>query len=136
MYLYGTHSRCPPVIRAIRVAVANQPRMMRDLIAMSLAQEEDVEVVAQIGEEAEIPRLIEEIQPEFLIVSIDARRFGPLAREDMLQRHPELQIIALASDGNSFTLFSASDGVRSMTYREAEAEILDVLRSNCRMKAG
>ena len=126
----------PSVIRVIRVAVANQPRMMRDLIATSLAQEEDVEVVAQIGDEAEIPRLIEEIQPEFLIVSIDARRFGPLAREDMLQRHPELQIIGLANDGNSFTLFSASDGVRSMTYREAEAEILDVLRSNCRTKEG
>ena len=100
------------------------------------AQEEDIEVVAQISDEAEIPRLIEEIKPEFLIVSIDARRFGPLAREDMLQRHPELQIIALANDGNSFTLFSASDGVRSMTYKEAEAEILDVLRSNCRTKEG
>ena len=126
----------PSVIRVIRVAVANQPRMMRDLIATSLAQEEDVEVVAQIGDEAEIPQLIEEIKPEFLIVSIDARRFGSLAREDMLQRHPELQIIALANDGNSFTLFSASDGVRSMTYKEAEAEILDVLRSNCRTKEG
>jgi DNA-binding NarL/FixJ family response regulator len=110
--------------------------MMRDLIATSLAQEEDVEVVAQISDEAEIPRLIEEIKPEFLIVSIDARRFGQLAREDMLQRHPELQIIALSSDGNSFTLFSASDGVRSMTYREAEAEILDVLRSSCRTREG
>ncbi len=44
----------PSVIRVIRVAVANQPRMMRDLIAMSLAQEEDIEVVAQISDEADI----------------------------------------------------------------------------------
>ena len=126
----------PSVAQVIRIAVANQPRMMRDLIAMSLAQEEDVEVVAQISDEAEISRLIEEIKPEFLIVSMDARRFGPLAREDMLQRHPELQIIALAADGNSFTLLSASDGIRSVVYKEPEAEILDVLRSNFRKKEG
>ena len=103
---------------------------------MSLAQEEDIEVVAQISDEAEISRLTEEIKPEFLIVSMDARRFGPSAREDMLQRHPELQIIALAADGNSFTLLSASDGIRSVVYKEPEAEILDVLRSNCRKKEG
>jgi DNA-binding NarL/FixJ family response regulator len=120
----------------IRVAVANQPRMMRDLIATSLAIEEGVEVVAQIADEAEIPRVIEETKPEFLIVSLDSRRFGRSEREDMLQRHPEIQIMALASDGNSFTLFSASDGIRSVIYKEPEAEILDVMRSNSRTREG
>jgi len=123
-----------PVARVIRVVVANQPRLMRELIAMSLADEEDVEVIADITDEAEISRVIEETKPEFLIVSLDSRRFGPSAREDTLQRHPEMQIMALASDGNSFTLFSASDGIRSMTYKEPEAEILDVMRGNSRMR--
>ena len=123
-------------VAVIRVAVANQPRMMREVIAMSLAQEKDIEVVAQINDEGEISRLIEETKPEFLIVSLDSRRFGPPAREDMLQRHPEMQIMALASDGNSFTLFSASDGIRSMTYKGPEAEILDVMRSNSLRRAG
>ncbi|SRR6266568_1359969 len=126
----------PSVAQVIRVAVANQPRMMRELIAMSLAQEENVEVVAQISDEAEISRVIEETKPEFLIVSLDSRRFGPSAREDVLQRHPEMQIMALASDGNSFTLFSASDGIRSMTYKGPEAEILNVMRSNSRIRQG
>ena len=126
----------PSVAQVIRVAVANQPRMMRELIAMSLAQEENVEVVAQISDEAEISRVIEETKPEFLIVSLDSRRFGPSAREDVLQRHPEMQIMALASDGNSFTLFSASEGIRSMTYKGPEAEILNVMRSNSRIRKG
>lgn len=101
---------------------------------MSLADEEDVEVVADITDEAEISRVVEEATPEFLIVSLDSWRFGPPAREDMLQRHPEMQIMALASDGNSFTLFSASDGIRSMTYKVPEAEILDVMRRNSRIR--
>ena len=110
--------------------------MMRDLIAVSLATEEGVEVVAQISDEAEISGVIEETKPEFLIVSLDSRRFGRSEREDMLQRHPEIQIMALASDGNSFTLFSASDGIRFVTYKEPEAEILDVMRSNSRIRQG
>jgi DNA-binding NarL/FixJ family response regulator len=109
---------------------------MRELIAMSLAGEEDVEVVADITDEAEISRVIEETTPEFLIVALDSRRFGPWAREDMLQKHPEMRILALARDGNSFTLFSASDGVRSMIYEGPEAEILDVMRSNARIREG
>jgi DNA-binding NarL/FixJ family response regulator len=124
----------PSVARAIRVAVANQPRMMRELIAMSLVTEEDVEVVADINDEAAISQVVGEATPDFLIVSLDSRRFGPPAREDMLQRHPEMQILALATDGNSFILFSASDGIRSMTYKGPEAEILDVMRTNSRIR--
>jgi DNA-binding NarL/FixJ family response regulator len=122
----------PLVARVIRVAVANQPRLMRELIAMSLAGEEDVEVVADIIDEAEISRVVEEATPDFLIVSLDSRRFGPPARVDMLQRHPGVQIMALATDGNSFTLFSASDGVRSIIYEGPAAEILKVIRDNSR----
>jgi len=126
----------PPVAQVIRVAMANQPRMMREVIAMSLGYEEDVQVVADITDEAEIARVIEETTPDFLVVSLDSRRFGRPEREDMLQRHPEIQIMALASDGNSFTLFSASDGIRSVTYKAAESEIVDVMRSNSRIRKG
>ena len=101
---------------------------------MSLAGEEDIEVIADVTDEAEISRVVEEAMPDFLIVSLNSRSFGPPAREDMLQRHPQMQILALASDGNSFILFSASDGIRSMTYKGPEAEILDVIRSNSRMR--
>lgn len=126
----------PSVAQLIRVAMANQPRLMRDLMATSLGYEEDIEIVANVSDEAEISRVIEETKPEFLIVSLDSRRFRRSEREDMLQRHPEIQIMALASDGNSFTLFSASDGVRSKTYNAAEAEIMDVMRSNSRIRDG
>src|SRR5260370_12756967 len=126
----------PSVAQAIGVAVANEGGMMGEVLAMSLASEEDVEVVGQISDEAEISRVIEETTPEFLIVSLDSRRFGPSAREDVLQRHPGIQIMAVASDGNSFTLFSASDGIRSMTYKGPEAEILNVMRSNSRIRQG
>jgi DNA-binding NarL/FixJ family response regulator len=111
------------------VAVANQPRLLRELIAMSLGYEEDIEVVADIPEEEDIFQRVEETTPDFLIVARDSRLFGPAAREGMLERHPELKIVALATDGNSFTLFSASDGIRSMTYEGPSSSI-----SHCKQK--
>jgi DNA-binding NarL/FixJ family response regulator len=110
--------------------------MIREVIAMSLADEEDVEVVAQISDEAEISRVIEETKPDFLIVALDSRRVGSSAREAMLQRHPEMKILALASDGNSFTLFSASDGIRSMVFEGSEVEILKVMRDHAHIAGG
>ena len=102
---------------------------------MSLAGEEDIEVIADVTDETEISRAIEQATPEFLIVSLDSRRFGSSAREDMLQKYPAMQIMALANDGNSFILFSASDGIRSMTYEGPEADILEVMRSNSRRES-
>ena len=125
-----------PMARAIRVADANQPRLMRDLISMSLADEEDVEVIAQISDEAEISRVIDQTTPEFLIVALDSRRFGSSAREAALQRHPDMKILALAADGNSFTLFSASDGIRSVIHEGSEAEILKVMRDHAHIGGG
>jgi hypothetical protein len=109
---------------------------MRELIVMSLSDEADVEVVADITDEAKIFQVIEETMPEFLIVALASRPFSPSAREAMLQRHPGMKILALAGDGNSFTLFSASDGIRSVVFEGSEAEILKVMRDHAQVRSG
>jgi DNA-binding NarL/FixJ family response regulator len=126
----------PPVAKAIRVAVANQPRLMRELMVMTLGDEEGVEVVAEIIDETEISRTIEETRPEFLIVSLDSARFGAEAREATLRRHPDMKILALASDGNSFAVFSALDGIRTLIHEGSEEEILRVMRGHSQVSGG
>lgn len=101
---------------------------------MSLADEEDVQVVADITDEAEISAMVEQTAPEFLVVGLDSRDFGPLARQAVLQKYPEMKILAVATDGNSFTLFSASDGIRSIVYEGDEAEILKVMRDHAHIR--
>jgi DNA-binding NarL/FixJ family response regulator len=126
----------PPVAKAIRVAVANQPRLMRELMVMTLEDEEGVEVVAEIIDETEISRTIEGTTPEFLIVSLDSVRFGAPAREAMLRRHPDMKILALASDGNSFAVFSVLDGIRTVIHEGSEEEILRVMRGHSHVSGG
>jgi DNA-binding NarL/FixJ family response regulator len=125
-----------PVARAIRVAVANQPRLMRELLVMTLDDEKDVEVVAEIIDEMEIFQTTEVTKPDFLIVALDSARFGPEAREAMLRRHPDMKILALASDGNSFAVFSALDGIKAVIHEGSEEEILRVMRGRAQVSGG
>ena len=124
------------VARTIRVAVANQPRLMRELMVMTLDDEQDVEVVAEIIDEMEISRTVEETKPEFLIVALDSERFGAEAREAILRQHPDMKILALASDGNSFAVFSVLEGISTVIHEGSEEEILRVMRGRSDVNGG
>jgi DNA-binding NarL/FixJ family response regulator len=109
---------------------------MRELLVMTLEDEKDVEVVAEIIDEREISRTIEETKPEFLIVALDSARFGAEAREAMLRRYPEMKILALASDGNSFAVFSALEGISTEIHEGSEEELLRVMRGHSQVSGG
>jgi DNA-binding NarL/FixJ family response regulator len=101
-----------------------------------LDDEQDVEVVAEIIDEMEIPRTVDETKPDFLIVALDSTRFGVEAREAILRQHPEMKILALASDGNSFAVFSALEGITTVIHEGSEEEILRVMRGHSDVSGG
>jgi len=42
--------------KAIRVLVANQPRLLRELMLSTFADQPDIEIVGEVTDESEIPR--------------------------------------------------------------------------------
>jgi chemotaxis response regulator CheB len=122
-----------PVDRAIRVAVANQPRLMRELLVETMTDQLDIEVVAEIVDESEISRMIDELTPEFLIVTLQPSGIRASHCQAYLRRHPDMKILALASDGNSFIFYSASVEIHTDVLEGSEAGILAALRSNRRI---
>jgi DNA-binding NarL/FixJ family response regulator len=116
--------------RAIRVAVANRPRLMRELVAATFADQSDIEVVAQIQDESEILRIVEETIPEFLIIALESPDHRPELCDSLLRRHPGLKILALSADGSSTVFYSALLEIRAIPLETSEAGILNALRSN------
>ena len=60
--------------KKIRVLVAHQPRLMRELLLATIADQPDIEVVAEIQDardEGEVLRALQETLPDFLIVASD-----------------------------------------------------------------
>jgi hypothetical protein len=96
---------------------------MRGLLVALMADEPDLEVVAEIEEESEITRVIDETTPEFLIVTLRSPGFSAVQCESLLRRHPHMKILALAKDGNSFIYFSASLGIHATTLECSDTGI-------------
>lgn len=109
---------------------------MRDLLVALMADQPDLEVVAEIEEESEILSVIDQMTPEFLIVTLKSPGFGAGQCECLLHRHPDMKILAVAKDGNSFIYYSASLAIHATTMECSETGILKALRANARTATG
>jgi DNA-binding NarL/FixJ family response regulator len=115
---------------SIRVAVANRPRLMRELMVSTMADQPDIEVVAEIQDESEIFRVVEQTVPEFLIIALDSPSQRPSLCDALLRQFPKMKILALASDGDWSIFYWASFDIHASSLENSENGILQALRSN------
>jgi DNA-binding NarL/FixJ family response regulator len=112
----------------IRVVVANRPRLMRELVLEAIIEQPDIEILAEIQNEREIPRIVDEKRPDFLIIALDDSNEPPAICDVLLRQFPDLRILALAPERNSFMFFWASFEIHSNSVEASEAGILSTLR--------
>jgi DNA-binding NarL/FixJ family response regulator len=116
-------------MRPIRVLVANQPRLMRELVMATIADQPDIEIVGEVEDESEIVLAIERNHPDFLIIAQGRSRRLPALCEPILQRHPEIKVIALPSTRANFVMFyQTACRVEGSRVEASEQGILGVLR--------
>jgi len=121
-------------LRKIRVLVANRPRLIRELVLATIADQPDIEVVGELREsnqqeEFEVLRMLEETHPDFLIVALDDFDRRPSFCGHILERHPHLRILALAPDRESSLFYWASLDIHANHVETSEAGLLNALRS-------
>ena len=115
--------------RSIRVLVANRPKLMRELILETLADEPGIEVVGEVSDEAEIPSRVKQVLPDLLVIALDDPAKRPPVCDIVLRDHPTLGIIAVASRQNRSVFYSASFGIHSSEIESSEQGILAAVRS-------
>ncbi len=112
----------------IRVLVGNRPRLMRELVMATIADQSDIEIVGEIHEESEIAGAVERTRPDFLIVALEGQDRLPDFCQLILRNHPQLKIIAIAPDRNSSVFYWASFRVQSNQIEASETGMLSALR--------
>ena len=115
-------------MQKIRVLVANRPRLMRDLVLATIAEQPDIEVVGEAEAESEVTELVERTRPDFLIMSLEDQDTQPALCGFLLGRYPQMKVLAIAAERNSTVFYWAFVDIRSKSVETSEQGILGVLR--------
>jgi AmiR/NasT family two-component response regulator len=117
-------------VKRVRVLVANHPRLMRELVMATIADQPDIEVVGEVQNENELADIVEQVQPDVLIIAMDEdepeKRLGQCGF--LLGRHPEMKILALAPEQNRGIFYWAVVDIRTKALESSEAGILNAVR--------
>jgi AmiR/NasT family two-component response regulator len=122
--------------RLVRVLVANRPKLMRELIVSTLADEPGVEIVGEVADEAEIVERVRQVSPDLLVIALDEPSKRPELCEVLLRVRPELRIIAVASQENCSVFYWASFDIHSSEIEASEQGILNAVRNITTLGAG
>jgi chemotaxis response regulator CheB len=112
----------------IRVVVANQPRLMRELVLETIDDQPDIEIVAEIQNEDDIVQVVDGTDPDFLIIALDESNERPQLCDTLLRRHPAMKILALAPERNISMFFWASLDIHTSSVETSQDGILRSLR--------
>ena len=115
--------------KVIRVLVANRPRLMRELILTTFADQPDIEIVGEVSEESEISESIKRTLPDFVVIALDHPGRRPAICDELLREHPEVRVIAVAPERNSIVYYWASLNIHSNDIEASEEGILNAMRS-------
>ncbi|MFZ0762118.1 MAG: hypothetical protein WAM69_19380 [Candidatus Sulfotelmatobacter sp.] len=115
-------------MKRVRVLVANRPRLMRELLMATIAEQPDIEIVGEIGDDAGLAEVVEQVRPDVLIVAMDEpeKRLGQCGF--LLGRYPQMRILALAPEQNRALFYWAIVDIRTKPLESSEAGILSAVR--------
>ena len=114
--------------RQIRVLVANRPKLMREIIIETFADQPDIIVVGEVAEDVEIIGRVEETHPDFLFIAMDDPNERPAVCDTILRLYPEVSIIAVSAHTNSSVRYWASFSIHADVMESSEEAILGVMR--------
>ena len=116
--------------KTIRVLVANRPRLMRETILTTFADQPDIEIVGEVADESEIFEKVKKTMPNFVVIALDHPGQRPRICDDLLREHPEVRVIAVAPANNYVVYYWASLDIHSSKVEASEEGLLSALRSS------
>lgn len=115
-------------MKRVRVLVANRPRLMRELVMATISDQPDIEVVGEVSDGCDLTEMVEEVQPDVLILAMEEPEKRPGQCGFLLGRYPQMRILALAPEQNVGIFYWAIVDIRTRPLESSEAGILNAVR--------
>ena len=116
--------------KAIRVLVANRPRLLRETILTTFADQPDIEIVGEVADESEIMECVKRTLPNFVVIALDQPGSRPRVCDELFREHPEVRVIAVAPAKNFIVYYWASLDIHSSNIEASEEGMLNALRGS------
>ncbi len=114
--------------KSIRVLVANHPRLMREIVLTTFADQPDIEIVGEIADESQISESVKKTLPNFVVIALDQPGKRPHICDILLREHPEVHVIAVAPESNYIVYYWASFEIHSNNIEASEEGMLGAMR--------
>jgi len=116
--------------KSIRVLVANHPRLMREIVLTTFADQPDIEIVGEVADESDISASVRETLPNIVVIALDQPGVRPRICDELLREHPGVRVIAVAPDKNYIMYYWASLEIYSNNIEASEEGMLGAMRRN------
>jgi len=115
--------------KAIRILVANRPKLMREALLGTLSDQPWIEVVGEVSNDADIPDHVLRTLPDLLVIAVDEPGKRPSLCDALLQKYPDLRIIAVAPYQDYSVCYWASLDIHTDNIEPSEQGFLSAVRS-------
>ena len=116
--------------KSIRVLVANHPRLMREIVLTTIADQPDIEIVGEVEDESDISASVNKTLPNVVVIALDQPGIRPRICDELLREHPGVRVIAVAPDKNYIVYYWASLEIYSNNIEASEEGMLGAMRRN------
>ena len=116
--------------KSIRVLVANHPRLMREIVLTTFADQPDIEIVGEVEDESEISASVKKTLPNVVVIALDQPGIRPRICDELLREHPDVRVIAVSPEKNSIVYYWASFEIFSNNIEASEAGMLGAMRKH------
>jgi chemotaxis response regulator CheB len=117
------------MVKTFRVLMANQPKLMRELLVETLAEQPGIEIVGEVSDEAGIRDLVLKTSPDLLVVTAEKPGKRPLICDALLREFPALRIIAVASQESYSVCYWASLDIHADDIEPSEQGFLNAVKN-------
>ncbi len=90
------------------IIVANEPKLLRDMLKRVLNKPADLQIVGEAKDWAGLSSALNTLEVQWVIVSLQTDGNLPEALQPLLLAHPQVGFLALAKDGSRLHMKSAA----------------------------
>jgi chemotaxis response regulator CheB len=117
------------MVKTFRVLMANQPKLMRELLVEMLEEESWIQIVGEVTQENEIRDLVLKTGPDLLVVTAEKPGMRPAICDELLREFPALRIIAVAAQESYSVCYWASLDIHADDIEPSEQGFLSAVKS-------